>query len=371
MTKRKADALLPDTSCFTFRLCSDFVRDHLVGACGVKRAYLDQQGDKCFCRRCEPNAGRLFHRGQPPERYVLPENWCRFGVAVNERFAEAEDVWSTWHVGFHGTSDGHLAAILRHGQLLLPGDVLDDGTELRIRDGHHRDEIAYFTSPTIKYSELSAYATPVRWRGFEARIVLQLRQRPGSYRTQPETVGWSARNQYHRIDPHFSNREVERRSRARGAVLIYGILVKIDPCRSPSAAPAVPPPLPDLPAVLPRAAGGSHWAPGRRLVPERLLPPWRAWGARWALSAISSFAAPATPALGLRTVGGREELEAWEEDWEGGVSGARGARRARGARGWGSRSPEEDSEYSWEDSASSSGDWWDDSRSEDSRDSRT
>merc|ERR1739848_774734 len=116
----------------------------------------------------------------------------------------------------------------RHGQLLMPGDTLDDGTRLDIRPGHIPGETGYFTSPTIRYAELDYYAAPVRWNGYVGKIVLQLRQRPGSYTTQGETVGWTRQHGSLRIDPHFYNEEVERKSLARSSVLIYGLLVRLE-----------------------------------------------------------------------------------------------------------------------------------------------
>ena len=68
----------------------------MKGRCGVKQAYLSESGNKCFCTGCEPGAGKLFRRGSPQERYVLPEGWCRFGVRVDEAFVEAENVWDDW-----------------------------------------------------------------------------------------------------------------------------------------------------------------------------------------------------------------------------------------------------------------------------------
>eukprot|EP00928_Gymnodinium_smaydae_P047553 TRINITY_DN31745_c0_g1_i1.p1 TRINITY_DN31745_c0_g1~~TRINITY_DN31745_c0_g1_i1.p1 ORF type:complete len:508 (+),score=46.29 TRINITY_DN31745_c0_g1_i1:40-1563(+) len=223
--KRKAEDVI---ACPLYSKCKAFVQEHLVNACGLKALYLDPSQDKCFCRSCEPSAGQLFRRGNPPERYALPEGWCRFGIAVDSVFAQAERAWEDWHVSFHGTSDRAIASILRHRYLLMPGDVLDDGTRLGIRDGHIHGEVGFFTSPTIRYAELDAYATPIIWKGHAAKIVLQLRQKPGSYTTQGETVGWASMHGSTRIDSHFTNAEVERKSLFRGSVLLYGLLVRID-----------------------------------------------------------------------------------------------------------------------------------------------
>ena len=54
-----------------------------------------------YCPNCEPDGGKEFRRGG--ERYVLPVNWCRFGLHVDAALCTAENVWKEWHTSFHGT----------------------------------------------------------------------------------------------------------------------------------------------------------------------------------------------------------------------------------------------------------------------------
>jgi hypothetical protein len=114
----------------------------------------------------------------------------------------------------------------------MPGDVLEDGTKLAIRPGHIAGEEGYFTSPTIRYAELDVYATPTEWNGHTAKVVLQLRQQPGSYTVQPETVNWATKNGFDKIDENFNNNEVERNNTRRSTTLIYGILIKLTNTRA-------------------------------------------------------------------------------------------------------------------------------------------
>ena len=76
-SERKADDVI---SCAYFLRCEAFLRQHLIHSKGVKEAYLAHHEDKCFCKACEPLGGHVVSRGSPPERYVLPGGWCRFGV---------------------------------------------------------------------------------------------------------------------------------------------------------------------------------------------------------------------------------------------------------------------------------------------------
>lgn len=58
---------------------------------------------------------------------------------------------------------------------------------------------------------------------FTAKTVLQLRINPDSYEVGPETIGATKK-----IDPQFSNEELEWSTKERGAIILYGLLVKLD-----------------------------------------------------------------------------------------------------------------------------------------------
>ena len=51
-----------------------------------------------------------------------------------------------------------------------------------------------------------------------------MRVKPGSYRIGPETVGLGKR----RLDPHFTNDQLEWSTANRGAVILTGVLVKLE-----------------------------------------------------------------------------------------------------------------------------------------------
>ncbi|XP_070568213.1 neuralized-like protein 4 isoform X3 [Ptychodera flava] len=125
--------------------------------------------------------------------------------------------------------------ILDAGMLLCPEDVILGGEELSQREGHfdeHRkpdnfDTLQIFVSPSIKYVESRAYASPIRWRDagtlYDARVAFQVWIRPGSYQVGPQTLGAS-----YPIDPEFDNDKLEWFTKERPAVVLYGLLVKLD-----------------------------------------------------------------------------------------------------------------------------------------------
>lgn len=56
-----------------------------------------------------------------------------------------------------------------------------------------------------------------------AKAVLQLCINPDSYQVGPQTISATSE-----IDPKFSNQEIEWSTKQRGAIILYGLLVKLD-----------------------------------------------------------------------------------------------------------------------------------------------
>ena len=104
-----------------------------------------------------------------------------------------------------------------------------DGTKLanRLTKGSE-DRIGLYTSPSIKYCELDIYAKPCRWAGRSVRMVLQCRQKPGSFSPAGETIDWKGRFGNAPISTHFGNDEIERFTRAGGSIIPYRILIGLD-----------------------------------------------------------------------------------------------------------------------------------------------
>jgi hypothetical protein len=154
----------------------------------------------------------------------------RFGLSVDSVKANRENLWKTWVVTYHGTKIPAARSILAHRQFLLPGDVCDDGTVIAIRPGHIPGKCQIYTSPTIKYSSLSCYCDRYKYsasdgKQYKAKIVLQCRQQPGTYKTQGETVG-SGSIPICNIIP---NDRVEILTTIRAAVVPYGLLIQLTP----------------------------------------------------------------------------------------------------------------------------------------------
>ena len=208
-----------------------------LGVLDVSAAYLNPEFDRCYCGRCYDGPATIDNEG--PTAYVVPEpGWVRFGLKVGPN-AEAQDVFNQWSACFHGVpSIAVLKSILIHQGLMLPGSVLIDGpAPKRLRSLHSagREDAVVFTSPTIKYAGLKFYAEPVRLMrgGVEWRmsIVVQCRQKPGTFIEQGETMGF-ARNAPGHLAKHCPNvnlAEIEWKTEAERAVIPCGLLVRVWP----------------------------------------------------------------------------------------------------------------------------------------------
>lgn len=100
---------------------------------------------------------------------------------------------------------------------------------------------------------------------YNARVVLQTRIRPGTYKIGRETLGAGKT----RIDPMFDNSEIEWSTNHRGVIIPTGILIKLT--RVEEFAPSAPP----SPTVTPRNQGDHTEAARANNITQRrsrLLP---------------------------------------------------------------------------------------------------
>jgi hypothetical protein len=106
-----------------------------------------------------------------------------------------------------------------------------NGIKLEIREGHIPEQSFIFTTPTIKYAALDCYAetnlftSPKDGNCFTIKVVLQCKQKPGSFVVQPETVG--ARRKNRTICSEISNDEIEWKTQQRASIMPYRSLLLI------------------------------------------------------------------------------------------------------------------------------------------------
>ena len=215
-----------------------YLAANFVESLGIHSSYFDSKHNRCYCPICYPSHWPDTISNQGPTPYVVPRGWVRFGLAVHEARAEAEDIWNTWSVSFHGIKSVNvLRSVLQHGSLLKPGDKLLDGkNRLRSTKCAGRQDKHFYTSPTIGYAGLKFYAEPQVWLHEGTRmcasIVLQCRQNPTSiHKKQGETMEFEKKWPGHlaKVCPHVDLKHIEWLSEVTQGAIPYGLLVRVWP----------------------------------------------------------------------------------------------------------------------------------------------
>ncbi|CAF2586175.1 unnamed protein product [Rotaria sp. Silwood2] len=208
-------------SCPYFTECKEYVKKLAWSI-----SFFNKKHDRCYCQSCYshnlPNTLRVAEA-----EYVVPRGWAGFGLGVDP-FRD-DDLWNTWIVVYHGTSKLAAQSILTHRQFLLPGDHLLDGSELAIRPGHIPGKVYIYTSPSIRYASLQVYSSLNSFQSsktgkhYNVQIVLQCKQKPGTFCVQDETVGWGDK----RICNIVPNESIEHFTNRRSSVIPYRLLIRL------------------------------------------------------------------------------------------------------------------------------------------------
>lgn len=226
--RREKEALEAKPQASAFSHCPVYVAaETVLRSLCLDERLLERGHDRCYCENCYlprwpdtiPNDG--------PQPYVVPRGWVRFGLKVPPQ-AFAKDVFRSWCVSFHGARWDVAKAIVENGDFLMPGDTLPDGTVLASRNCAGRTDRLNYTSPTINYAGLRFYAKPAALENLHFQVVLQCRQKPGSFRIQAETMNFRQQGR-HDLCPHVSAEEVEWVTEQRKTLIPYGLLVRTYP----------------------------------------------------------------------------------------------------------------------------------------------
>lgn len=205
-------------------LCAEYLK-----SLNWNEMLFEQRFDHCYCKNCYPESWEDF-LVEAGSRYVIPRGCCRFGLQVDKVRADVEKIWRDWIVTYHGTSPAAAKSIIQNRQFLIPGDKSIDGEKIKIIPGHIKEKYHIYTSPTIAYSGIPCYCPPQKFQSniihkyYNARIVIQCRQKPGTFQVQPETIGAGSR----RICPIISNRKVEIFTTVRASIVPYGLLINLE-----------------------------------------------------------------------------------------------------------------------------------------------
>ena len=188
----------------------------------ISPADMDSFADHCFCENCEPV--KIWYRGEPKEKYVLPIGFYRYGIKIRDEYLHNKIKIYNWHVAYHGTKVELVKSIVEHRRIMFPGDTLNNGKKLPILNGNFFGDgsPAIYLTPSIKYACNDFYARPYNFNDKIVKVVIQCRVKPGSFRKFRETV--RARKV---IDNNFPNDEIEWVTHDRLAVVPYGLLIGV------------------------------------------------------------------------------------------------------------------------------------------------
>lgn len=189
----------------------------------IPTEYMDEFGDRCFCQKCEPK--KIWYRGNPSEKYVLPTNWFRFGIQIRDEYLNKQASIKEWNVAYHGTKVENVYSIIRHHRILFPGDKKDDGTIVPSVHGqcfakNFKGPVIYL-SPSIKYA--SNYSKNYIFNGKKVKIAFQCRVKPGSFKKYRETLRMT--EDEIECDEEFSNSQLEWVTDDKTAAVPYGLLI--------------------------------------------------------------------------------------------------------------------------------------------------
>ncbi|CAF0970461.1 unnamed protein product [Adineta ricciae] len=209
-------------NCSYFAECLEYVK-----ALRWSSGFFDRKHNRCYCHKCYssdlPNILQVAD-----SNYVVPRGWAGFGLGVDP--FRGDDLWSSWIVVYHGTTPLAAQSIITHRAFLLPGDSLLDGTELAIRPGHIPGKVHIYTSPSIRYASLEVYSqvktftSPKTNKQYKAQLVMQCKQKPGTFDVQGETVGWGHKP----ICDIIPNKIIEHFSNRRSSVVPYRLLIRLE-----------------------------------------------------------------------------------------------------------------------------------------------
>ncbi|UJR24844.1 hypothetical protein I4U23_006213 [Adineta vaga] len=190
--------------------------------------------DRCFCKTCYPLTMPNACQANIGNKYpiIIPRNWMKFGLKVDEVQTKVHQIWNKWAVSYHGTLPNAALSMIKHRQICLPGDTLFDGSQLNIRLGHIPNQKAFFTSPTIRYAAQNHYATPMEFTSqidkcvYTAKLVLRCRQMPDSFVIQGQTLNNSQSNESDFCDL-IPDDQIEWKTDKRGTVIFDGLCVRL------------------------------------------------------------------------------------------------------------------------------------------------
>lgn len=196
----------------------DICKQYSIRNLQLDKHYFNFQYNQCYCDQCYPRT-EIDIFSKAGSTYTAPRGWVRFGLQVDQAFADSKQIFRRWYTTFYGTSKDKLETILRNRFIPFPGDTLLSGETFTT---HLPDKEHVYTSPSIYYASLRHICpkdrTEINHEWYDVQVVLECKQNPEGIEKQ--------RGYRPGVCRIISDDEIEWKTQLRSSVVPYALLIR-------------------------------------------------------------------------------------------------------------------------------------------------
>ncbi|UJR07839.1 hypothetical protein I4U23_012122 [Adineta vaga] len=185
----------------------------------LNKAYFDFTHDRCFCSHCYPST-KTDRFTVAKSDYTVPRGWTRFGLRIDQTFADDNTIFKQWYTSFYGTSKNKIESIVGNRFIPKPGDHLLSGDTFTT---HLSDKEHIYTSPSIHYASLKHICridtVNMNNEWYDVNVILECKQNPDGIVKQ--------RGYVKNVCQIISDQEIEWKTKRRSSVVPYGLLIRV------------------------------------------------------------------------------------------------------------------------------------------------
>jgi len=171
-------AILPTLYLMKFKCREQQLAFNFLKKYGIPPEMFNSAYNRCYCRQCYPK-DQPMHKTVGGKNYTIPTEWVRFGLAVNPVFAAINDPWKSWNTAYHGCRVDAVESILRHRTLLIPKDILYNGTTLGATNSAEPNLTSYFLTPSINHAASPRFGQHVQLDDLVYQVAIVFKVRYG------------------------------------------------------------------------------------------------------------------------------------------------------------------------------------------------
>lgn len=141
-----------------------------------------------YCIQCSKISTNIFEKTVCPTHsggQQTSRKYVTFFLASDLVISGSEDL-DKWPIAYHGTTVEVVRSVLEHGLLMKAGDILHDGTAIKVRHATSDQTAAIWTYPTHDGAEKAAAYGTYDDGLTKFKALIRVRQMPGTYTEHPE-----------------------------------------------------------------------------------------------------------------------------------------------------------------------------------------